>query len=372
LSEFKPYWDDVLRHNRGLRVVISGSAPAFIVNQFVSTSAMYNRSNHMLKLEPFRLGEIDELLKKGARETLLAAIAVGGIPEYLKQLKSAPSVYIGLCDKSFRPGGFFRVEKDRIFVSSLSANESYEGILDYLAQHGHASRNRLYKALNRRRSGYAGGSFSAILQELVEMDFVEKYVPLTTVSRRGGTSPFTRYAIADEYLHFYYSFIEDNIAAIDAGKFVGNPADAINAHDFSKLMGFAFERWCRKHEFLIAHCMKFAGVVDYKHGAWYEKAAEEKDGLQIDLMYIRKDSKIIFCEIKYNNDAPLSRTVIHETQEKLDSFLKNNPKYRRYTLETALVTTEPVSGSLAEKSYFTYLIDAEQLLAQAQRYNLKL
>ena len=40
LSEFKPYWDDHLRHNPGLRVILSGSSPAFIVNQFLSTSAM--------------------------------------------------------------------------------------------------------------------------------------------------------------------------------------------------------------------------------------------------------------------------------------------------------------------------------------------
>jgi hypothetical protein len=53
LSEFKPFWDDTLRHNRKLRVIISGSAPAFIVSQFLSNSAMYNRSNHMIKLEPF-------------------------------------------------------------------------------------------------------------------------------------------------------------------------------------------------------------------------------------------------------------------------------------------------------------------------------
>src|SRR5260370_11342669 len=104
LSEFKPYWDDRLRHNSGLRVIVSGWSPSFIVNQFLSTSAMYNRSNHMLKLDPFEPHEIRQFLQKGARETLLAAIAVGGIPEYLKQLKTSPSIYLGLCEKSYRPG----------------------------------------------------------------------------------------------------------------------------------------------------------------------------------------------------------------------------------------------------------------------------
>ena len=360
LSEFKPYWDDYLRHNPGLRVILSGSSPSFIVNQFLSTSAMYNRSNHMLELKPFEPGEIREFLQKGSRETLLATIAVGGIPEYLKQIKRSASVYLGLCERSYRPGEFFRMEKDRIFVSSLSANRSYEEVLDFLSHHRHASREELHKAISGTGSTYAGGSFTGVLEELVEVGFVEKYAPLTVANSR--TSHAARYAIADEYLQFYYRFIETKTGAIDAGKFNSNPSSGLNRQDFNKLMGFSFERWCRKNEALIARHMKFGGVVDYLHGAWYERSGPNSAGLQIDLMYIRKDSKIILCEIKYNSDAPTNRKVIKEVQEKMDRFIANNPKYRRHTLETALITAEPIPEKLAAEGFFTYLITAEDLL----------
>jgi len=102
----------------------------------------------------------------------------------------------------------------------------------------------------------------------------------------------------------------------------------INRQDFNKLMGFSFERWCRRNEALIARRLKFGGVVDYLHGAWFERAGPETQGLQIDLMYIRKDSKIIVCEIKYNSDASVNRRVIKDVQSKLDRFLGNNPKYQ--------------------------------------------
>ena len=62
-----------------------------------------------------------------------------------------------------------------------------------------------------------------------------------------------------------------------------------------------------------------------------------------------------------NNDAPVNRKVIKEVQEKLDRFIASNPKYRRYTLETALITTEPVSEKLAAEGFFTYLIVGEEL-----------
>ena len=107
-------------------------------------------------------------------------------------------------------------------------------------------------------------------------------------------------------------------------------------------------------------------MVDYLHGPWYAKSDRDADGAQIDLMYIRKDSKIILCEIKYNNQAPVTRKVIAETQSKLDRFIEHNPQYRRYTFETALITSEPASETLAAEGFFTYLITAEELFAQAR------
>jgi uncharacterized protein len=366
LSEFKPWWDDVLRHNSKLRVVISGSSPSFIVNQFLASSAMYNRSNHMMKLEPFDLSEIQQFLSTGHRETTLAAISVGGIPEYLKQLAPGPSIYVGLCEKSFRPGGFFRVEKDKVFVSSLSANRFYEGIVDYLARQKSATRNELYRALTKGESGTPGGSFSAVLEELVQLDFVERELPVTTTiaravaSRKAAEPRHARYVIADEYLQFYYRFIDRRAADIDKGKFSKNPAQTISRGDFSKLMGFSFERWCRKNEYLIARRLRFGGVVEYAYGPWYEK-----DSVQIDLIFIRKDSKLIVCEIKYNNETVLTRQVIRDVQQKLDLFLAANPKYARYTAETALITTEPAPESIRREGYFTYLVTSEELISLA-------
>lgn len=205
-----------------------------------------------------------------------------------------------------------------------------------------------------------------MLQELVELDFIERYVPITTAikrataARKPAESRHTRYAIADEYLQFYYRFIDRHAADIDKGKYSRNPTQAISRQDFSKLMGFSFERWCRKNEYLIARQMRFADVVEYFHGPWYEHGS-----VQIDLMFIRKDSKLIICEVKYNNESTLTQQVIRDVQEKVDAFLAANPKYARHTVETALITTEPAPQAIAREGYFTYLITAEQLLERA-------
>jgi uncharacterized protein len=360
LSDLKPFWDDVLRHNAKLRIVITGSSPSFIVNQFLASSALYNRSNHMIRLTPFDIHETQQFLQKGPQETMLAAIAAGGIPEYLKQIKSSPSVFIGLCEKSFKPGGFFREEKDRVFVSSLQNNRYYEGVVDYLARHGGASQRTIYEYLSKQHDRSPGGSFSEVLDELVEIGFVDRLVPLTVKTRNPGRSRHAKYVLADEYLNFYYKFIEFRKADIDAGKFLDGPAAAINPLNFNQAMGFALERWCRRNERLIARYLRFGGVVDYLHGPWFMK-----DEAQVDLMFIRKDSKIIFCEAKYNAQTILDRKVIFDVSEKVQAFLAAIPRYQRYTVETALITMEPVSESLKNEGFFSYLITCDELLAMA-------
>lgn len=363
LGELKPFWDDVLRHNPRLRIMLSSSSSSFIVGQFSSASALYNRSSHMMKLEPFDLNEARQLLGKGSRETMLAAIAVGGIPEHLKQIKSSTSVFIGLCEKSFRPGAFFRLEKDQVFVSSMRGSRFYEGIVDHLARHGPATRSQLYQALTGGdEHDTPGGSFSRILEELVELDLVERQVPITVRSRNPARSRHARYSLADEYLHFYYSLIESRKKDIDTGKYARDPVKAVSRANFSKLMGFSFERWCRKNEQLIARHLRFGGVVEYIYGPWFEQGVA-----QIDLMFIRKDAKLIICEVKYNIDTRLTPDVILDVQEKVDAFLARHPRYASYTPETALITMEPIPQALKNEAYFTYLITCDDLMATAAR-----
>lgn len=329
---------------------------------------LYPDEVHVIQLGPLDLHETQQLLQKDPKETMLAAIAVGGIPEYLKQLRESPSIFAGLCDKSFRAGGFFRQEKDRVFVGSLQSSRYYEGIVDYLARSGGATKRTMVEYFSQQHGRPPGRRFSAVLDELVDIGFVERLIPLTVKTPNPRGSRHARYVLADEYLNFYYQFIEARQAGIDAGEFHANPAAAIDRSSFNASMGVAFARWCRKNEPLIARCMRFAGVVDYSHGPWFSQDEDEDaddEEPQIDLMFIRKDAKIIVCEMRYNAQTILDRTVIFEVSRKLQAFLSAAPRYQRYTMETALITIEPVPDALKNEGYFSYLITCDQLLAMA-------
>jgi len=61
--------------------------------------------------------------------------------------------------------------------------------------------------------------------------------------------------------------------------------------------GHAFERLCRKHASAIAEHLQFAGIA-YKAGEWFKR---DRGGAraQVDLLFVRGDRVLTFCEMKY-------------------------------------------------------------------------
>jgi hypothetical protein len=369
LSELKPFWDDDLRKNPKLRIVISGSAPSFIVGQFMSNSAFYNRSENLIHLKPLNLIEINAFLsQKGPREVLLAALTTGGVCEYLKQIKDAPSIFTGLCKKSFEPYSFFSIECDKVFVSSLSENRHYRKIVEFLSKNKYADRNEIYKAVvpgkKKNEKVAPGGSFTVLLDDLERLGFISKYFPLTCTS---DNSLLVRYCIDDEYLQFYFKFIKPKVRQINAEKFIHNPLSGMNNRSFSISMGFAFERWCRKNEIFLARMMNF-GNVEYKAGAFFNRSTTSNmPGFQIDLMYIRKDHRIIVCEIKYH-DVNIRSNLEKEITQKIELFREYNEKYKNYTFEKALITTEGLNEAQSRRDFFDYVITYDHLFDKANYF----
>ncbi len=336
-SEMKPFWDDKWRHNRNLRIVITGSSPSFLVSQFLSNKALYNRSNHIIELKPFTLPEVEEYLSGcGAREVLLAMLTVGGIPEYLKRVKSGKSLLSSIAHEFFHSEGSFRGEVDKIFVSSLSANIHYRNILSVLAQQRFLTRDELGPQRGQSEAR-PGGSFTRILEDMVSCHFVDEYTPV--FENRKRSSKLKRYVLADEFLSFYFKLVAPVEQKIGRGAFDDNPMKALNQNSFRINLGFMFERWCCKNSRIVAKILGFDGVVDYDSGPYFNrKLSSEFPGFQIDLLFIRRDHRLVFSEIKYcDGDVPVS--VSDDLSKKIELFLREKPSYRHHTIERVLITT---------------------------------
>lgn len=354
ISALKYVWDNRLRHNPTLRMVLCGSSPSFMINEVIHSRALYNRSQQEMCLQPFTLDETRLFLPKlSHHDIVLAHLTVGGVPEYLKYFRNEPSTFIGICNNAFKKDSFLSHEYQRIFISSLSDNPHYKAIVNYLSQKKFATRQEITKQLEIE----SGGSLSNVLADLEQCGFIEKYQPYFSKSTKG----LVRYCIKDPYLMFYGKFIAPILKNIDAGQYDDNPTHAINQKSYHVWMGYAFERFIRHQQFVIAKILGFSGLP-YQWGVYYNRKTIEKEpGYQIDLLYEHSKHVYTICEIKYYADF-VGTSVISEMEKKIALFAND----KNYTIQKILITNLGATQELIARAYFDRIVTIDDLFSKSQ------
>jgi AAA+ ATPase superfamily predicted ATPase len=348
-SDLKYVWDNHFRHNKQLLLILCGSSPSFMIQHIARSKALYNRSQYELPLSEFNLIESKDFLKKQSlSEALDAYLILGGIPEYLNKINRGSSVFLNVCEQSFKPGGFLFTEYDKIFVSSLASNVFFKSIIDFLSQRKFATRPEIAKHLGAK----SGGTLSEVLADLEMCGFIERYMPYNAKP----DSILIRYCIRDAYLNFYFKFIKPQRKAVESGDYVKQPSRAIKHEAYRRWMGLAFEKFCRRNHLLIANILRFSGV-NYHAGAFFNRATAAIDsGYQIDLLYDRDDHVYTVCEIKYTQ-APVTSEVITEFERKL-SLIPNRDKK---TIHKVLISVNGASQPVLDSGYFDHIITLKEL-----------
>lgn len=349
ISALKYVWDNFLRHNKQLILILCGSSPSFMINHVVKSSALYNRSQFELPLREFNLIEAKAMLNKNSlSEVLDAYLTLGGMPEYLKRIRHGNSVHINLANESFLPGAFFLHEYERIFTSSLADNKHYKKIIEFLSKSKFATRSELAAHLKIQ----SGGMLSELLEDLEICGFIERYTPFD----KPENSLLARYSIADAYLQYYFKFIKPITKKIEQGNFASNPLQGLNMTNYQQWLGYAFERFCRKYQHQIACLLGFSGVK-YRGGSYFSRQTQTKNaGYQIDLLFDRDDKVISICEIKYSQNR-INPTVIDEFAEKIALF----PNLKNKTIQRVLITNQSTDDRLLKRAYFDRIIVLEDL-----------
>ncbi|MCX6989597.1 MAG: ATP-binding protein [Chlamydiae bacterium] len=349
ISDLKYVWDNSLRYNPELLLVLCGSSPSFMQNQVVHSKALYNRSMYELNLREFSLKEAKELLEnRSSQEVMDAYLTVGGIPEYLKRIKKHSSIQIGICEESFKKDSYFSNEKKRIFISSFATNVHYQEIIDYLSQVKFSSKKDLEKVLHIQ----AGGTLTSVLRDLELCGFIERYLPYQADSN----SSLVRYCIADSYLRFYFKFIHPVAERISQGDYNSAPLHALNKESYQSWLGLSFERFIRKHSQLIATIIGFS-AVRYKSGSFFNRSTiKEQAGYQIDLLFDRADKVLTICEIKYTQGKTGTEVI-----EEFETKLRRLPDMKKKTIEKVLITASGATDALLARAYFDRIITLKDI-----------
>jgi AAA+ ATPase superfamily predicted ATPase len=348
IAQLKPVWDNNLRKNPDLILVLCGSSPSFFTSEVLRSKALYNRSSLEINLGEFSLKESHEFLpKRSLRSIFDAYLSVGGIPVYLDRLAKGHSVYLSLCQESFKRDSFFLHEYEKIFVSSFVQSECHRSVLKFLSKKRKATRNEIVKHLKLS----SGGALTRVLQDLEACGFISRVVPLD----KERDSLLSYYQILDSYLYFYNSFIYPNLSEILRGTFQKNPERLLDTKTFSQWLGYSFERYCRNHSAGIAEILGFSGVR-YRSGTYFKRSTQTSFSTQVDLLFSRADKVLTVCEVKYT-DTPVGLEAIDSVENKIKAL--DLPRSK--DIQRVLISAAGATETLIERSYFDRIIGLEQL-----------
>lgn len=290
ITAVEAFWNGWASARHNILLIVCGSATSWILKNLVSAKGgLYGRLTYEMKISPFTLAEVEEFFQ--SKEILLsrydiaqAYMAFGGIPYYLNYFTKGKSLAQNIDQLMFAPNARLGSEFNRLFGSLFRTPEPYEAVV---------------RCLMRRRCGFTRGEISEavgissgkrlsdILSVLEASDFIAHYKPFD--AGRGETL----YRLVDPFCRFHLYFKEQK--------------NVTDAHYWQNELlqggqnawrGTAFEELCMNHTQQIKRALGVEGVTS-QESAYTLRADENHDGIQCDLLIVRKDKVVNLCEMKF-------------------------------------------------------------------------
>lgn len=333
LSDLQRLWDKRWKNSGRVHLILCGSAVSFMVGEVLAQkSPLFGRRTGTIHLEPLTAREASPFFgKRSLIERAEALLCVGGIPAYLEHFEARPnrSTRQVLDELAFQRGGYLLDEIDFVFSEQLDRTERYRQIVALLS-----AKPRTVSELSEEL-GLNRGQIAFYMDRLLLLGLVDKHRPVTMAS----TSKTVRYRLRDEYLRFYFHFIEPNLGRIRSAR-KRYHFDRITRDGWDAYLGLAFEQFVSRNGHVLLERLDAAQVAS-RIGTYWHAGTKKREGVQIDLVVERDDNVTNLVECKWSR-KPIGSAVIAELKRK--EHLYPNP--RHHTLEPVLVAasgaTKPV------------------------------
>lgn len=340
----KFYWDTKWKdHN--VMFILCGSIASFMIDKVINSKALYGRITSEIHLTGLRIPEAVEFFQnKRSKEEILSHLLVfGTIPKYLEMIRLDRSFDQNIEQLCFSRHAVMIQEVEKIFYSQFQKETNYLKIVNAL-KNNMLSLNEISKKIEMP----SGGGLKKYIDNLIKADVVALHIPWD----RDINSKIRKYKISDEFLNFYFKFIEPNKKLI--AQSTGNSLfKTLSKDNFNVWAGFAFERFCLKHSSYLAELMGFGKEVAIA-GSHFSK---DDNQFQVDLIYKRFDKVITICEIKHSKNK-ITTKIIPEMERK--KSLLSIP--RGFSVETALISLYGTDKALSDSGYFTHSVTLEDMI----------
>lgn len=286
-SDLQNLWDSY-RSDTRMNLVLSGSVMSMMRRIFTDAhEPLFGRADNIINLRPFRIKVLKEILMdynpEYTNEDLLALYSItGGIPKYIELFCDNGHV---TSDSMIRFSVSYMsplIDEGRnLLVTEFGRDYgTYFSVLLAIAQ-GRTSQAEITAALG----GMAIGGHLERLENTYNI--ISKFRP---VMSKPGSKNSVRFRISDNFMQFWFRFIERNRSMIELDNY--DDLCEVVVRDYPTYSGMMLEKYFRQ---------KLTEGGGFREmGSWWEAKAG-KEANEIDIVGLRTEGKsALIAEVKRN------------------------------------------------------------------------
>ena len=326
-SDMQNLWDEY-RQETKINLVISGSVYSLMQKIFTDHGEpLFGRADNILCLRPFNTKVLKQIMEDFApgysNDDLLALYTLtGGIPKYVElfcdnQALSVDRIY----DFVFSENSLFIDEGRNLLITEFGKNYGiYFSILLEIAN-GHYTQGEIESALG----GISIGGHLSKLENVYNLITRER-----PIFAKPGTKKNVRYIIGDNFLNFWFKYIERNRSYIELQNF--EDLRQLAKADYQTYSGRVLEKYFKQ---------KLSEEGGFKEiGSWWEtKSSANKERLnsfEIDIVALKSSGKkALIAEVKRMPE----NNYVHSTFMEKVEHLKHK-EMAKYDIETRVLGLE--------------------------------
>lgn len=295
-SYLQSFVDDRLAETESMLVLCGSSVGTMESDVLGHESPLYGRRTGQIDLRPFRFSQAQAVIGYGLEEAIRSFAITGGTPLYLTLFDYDRSLAENVKTQILSPTAVLYTEPEFLLRTELRNPARYMSILEAVAL-GNTTPNQIAGA-----TGIDPGPLSKYLQTLRRLRLIDREVPITASAKQSKRS---RYRIADEFLRFWFRFVEPNRSSIEEAPAV--VYDGTIEPNLPDHVAPTFEAVCQE---VVWEAIRRDELGPYSNvGRWWYGEDE------IDIVALAPDDdRILFAECKWTTE-PVGHALVSRLRE---------------------------------------------------------
>jgi len=205
-SYVQSFVDEQLQGTESMLVLCGSSVSSMESEVLGHESPLYGRRTGQIDLQSFSFQQAREVIEYDIEAAIESYAVTGGTPMYLTLFDYDRTLGENVKREILSPTAVLYNEPEFLLRTELRTPARYMSILEAVAT-GHTTPNEIAGA-----SGIDSGPLSKYLQTLRRLRLIDREVPVTASAKQSKRS---RYHVADEFLRFWFRFVEPNRSSIE-------------------------------------------------------------------------------------------------------------------------------------------------------------